>query len=129
MSKRKSFERRFWQAADSFIENAVTKNLLLTQAIGICPIIAAGITLQKGVTLTYCTAAVLIPLGLLMPLIGNRLPRWLRYLPSRLRRIDRSRYSPRPPPCRPLSSPPYGTRSSPRKRYPSNRARYIDHDH
>lgn len=78
MSKQTSFERRFWQAADSFIENAVTKNLVLTQAIGICPIIAAGITLQNGVALTYCTAAVLIPLSLLMPLIGNRLPRWLR---------------------------------------------------
>ncbi len=78
MSKSHSFEHRFWQAADSFIETAVTKNLVLTQAIGICPIIAAGITLQNGVALTYCTAAVLIPLSLLMPLIGNRLPRWLR---------------------------------------------------
>ncbi len=78
MSKRKSLERRFWQAADSFVENAITKNLVLTQAIGMCPIIAAGVTLQNGVTLTFCTAAVLIPLSLLMPLIGNRLPRWLR---------------------------------------------------
>ncbi len=78
MSKRKSLQRRFWQAADSFVETAITKNLVLTQAIGMCPIIAAGVTLQNGVTLTFCTAAVLIPLSLLMPLIGNRLPRWLR---------------------------------------------------
>jgi Na+-translocating ferredoxin:NAD+ oxidoreductase RnfE subunit len=78
MSKRKTLRRRFWQAADSFVETAVTKNLVLTQAIGICPIIAAGVTLQNGVALTACTAAVLLPLSLLMPLIGNRLPRWLR---------------------------------------------------
>ena len=78
MNKRKVFRRRFWQAADSFIETAVTKNLVLTQAIGICPIIAAGVTLQNGVALTACTAAVLLPLSLLMPLIGNRIPQWLR---------------------------------------------------
>ncbi len=78
MSKRKTLRRRFWQAADSFVETAVTKNLVLTQAIGICPIIAAGVTLQNGVALTACTAAVLLPLSLLMPLIGNRLPGWLR---------------------------------------------------
>lgn len=78
MSKRKTLRRRFWQAADSFIETAVTKNLVLTQAIGICPIIAAGVTLRNGVALTACTAAVLLPLSLLMPLIGNRLPQWLR---------------------------------------------------
>ena len=78
MSKRKTLRRRFWQAADSFVETAVTKNLVLTQAIGICPIIAAGVTLQNGVALTACTAAVLLPLSLLMPLLGNRLPAWLR---------------------------------------------------
>ncbi len=78
MSKRIPFRRRFWQAADSFVETAITKNLVLTQAIGICPIIAAGVTLKNGVALTACTAAVLLPLGLLMPLIGNRLPKWLR---------------------------------------------------
>ena len=78
MSKHNAIRRGFWQTASSFIETAVTKNLVLTQAIGICPIIAAGVTLQNGVTLTACTAAVLLPLSLLMPLIGNRLPRWLR---------------------------------------------------
>lgn len=78
MSKHKSLSRRFWQAADSFVETAITKNLVLTQAIGICPIIAAGISLKSGVALTACTAAVLLPLSLLMPLIGNLLPKWLR---------------------------------------------------
>ena len=78
MSKRKTFSRHFWQTADSFVETAITKNLVLTQAIGICPIIAAGVSLKNGVALTACTAAVLLPLSLLMPLIGNRLPKWLR---------------------------------------------------
>lgn len=78
MSKRSSFRRHFWQAADSFIETAVTHNIVLVQAIGICPIIAAGVSLQNGVALTACTAAVLLPLSLLMPFIGNRLPKWLR---------------------------------------------------
>lgn len=78
MSKRKAFRRRFWQAADSFIETAVTQNIVLVQAIGLCPIIAAGVTLQNGVALTACTAVVLLPLSLIMPFIGNRLPKWLR---------------------------------------------------
>lgn len=78
MSKRNTFRRHFWQTADSFAETAITKNLVLTQAIGICPIIAAGVSLKNGVALTACTAAVLLPLSLLMPLIGNRLPKWLR---------------------------------------------------
>ena len=78
MSKRNTFSRHFWQTADSFVETAITKNLVLTQAIGICPIIAAGVSLKNGVALTACTAAVLLPLSLLMPLIGNRLPKWLR---------------------------------------------------
>ncbi len=78
MSKKKAMRRRFWQAADAFVENAVTRNIVLTQAMGICPIIAAGVTLQNGVALTVCTAAVLLPLGLIMPLVGNRLPKWLR---------------------------------------------------
>ncbi len=78
MSKRKTLRRRFWQAADSFIEMAVTRNIILTQAMGICPIIAAGVTLKNGVALTVCTAVILFPLSLLMPFIGNRLPKWLR---------------------------------------------------
>ena len=78
MSKKKTVQRHFWRAADSFIETAVTKNLVLTQAIGMCPIIAAGVTLKNGVALTVCTAVILLPLSLLMPLIGNRLPKWLR---------------------------------------------------
>ncbi len=78
MSKNKAFRRRFWQAADTFVENAVTRNIVLTQAMGICPIIAAGVTLRNGVVLTVCTAAVLLPLGFIMPLFGNRLPTWVR---------------------------------------------------
>lgn len=78
MSKRSSFRRHFWQAADSFIDTAVTHNIVLVQAIGICPIIAAGVSLQNGVALTACTAAVLLPLSVIMPVIGNHLAKWLR---------------------------------------------------
>ena len=48
------------------------------QAIGIAPILAAGITLQNGVTLTLCTAAVLLPSSLFMSFFGDRLPAWVR---------------------------------------------------
>lgn len=78
MNKHKTAQRHLWHAVDSFVETAITKNLVLTQAMGICPIIGAGVTLKNGVALTVCTVAVLLPLGLLMPLIGNRLPKWLR---------------------------------------------------
>ncbi len=78
MSKKQDFLRRFWQATNTFVETAVTRNIVLTQAMGICPIIAAGTTLQNGVALTACTGAVLVPLGLIMPLVGNRLPKCLR---------------------------------------------------
>ena len=42
------------------VENAVTNNIVLIQALGLCPIIAAGTTLQNGVALTVCTAVVLV---------------------------------------------------------------------
>ncbi len=78
MSKHKPIKRHFWQTANSFVETAVTRNIVLTQAMGLCPIIAAGTTLQNGVALTAFTAAVLLPLGLIMPLFGSKLPKWLR---------------------------------------------------
>lgn len=58
----------------AFLEN----NIVLVQAIGICPILAVGITLQNGVVLSVCTAAVLLPSSLFMSLLGERLPAWLR---------------------------------------------------
>ena len=70
--------RRMWRHTQLFVENAVTNNIVLIQALGLCPIIAAGTTLQNGVALTVCTAVVLIPLSLFIALAGNWLPKWLR---------------------------------------------------
>ena len=70
--------RRMWRHTQLFVENAVTNNIVLIQALGLCPIIAAGNTLQNGVALTVCTAVVLIPLSLFIALAGNWLPKWLR---------------------------------------------------
>jgi electron transport complex protein RnfE len=62
----------------TFIDTLFTKNIVLVQAIGISPILAAGVTLKNGVVLTLCTAAVLIPASLFMSLLGERLPAWVR---------------------------------------------------
>lgn len=70
--------RRTWRHIQLFVENAVTNNIVLIQALGLCPIIAAGNTLQNGVALTVCTAVVLIPLSLFIAVAGNWLPKWLR---------------------------------------------------
>ena len=78
MSKKKNPRREFWRTTHLFVENAVTNNIVLIQALGLCPIIAAGTTLQNGVALTVCTAVVLIPLSLFIALAGNWLPKWLR---------------------------------------------------
>ena len=77
MNKRNN-SRRVWRNTQLFVENAVTNNIVLIQALGLCPIIAAGDTLQKGVALTACTAVVLIPLSFFIALVGNWLPKWLR---------------------------------------------------
>ena len=70
--------REFWRGTTLFVENAITNNIVLIQALGLCPIIGAATTLQNGVVLTVCTAAVLLPLSLLMALLGNYLPKWAR---------------------------------------------------
>lgn len=66
------------RTADGFIENALTNNIVLVQAMGICPIIAAGTTLKNGVVLTICSALILLPLTLFSTYLGERIPRWLR---------------------------------------------------
>ena len=78
MSKRNKLRREFWRTAHLFVENAVTNNIVLIQAIGLCPIIAISTTLQNGVIMAACTAAVMIPLSLMMALLGNGMPKWLR---------------------------------------------------
>lgn len=69
---------QFWKLTGIFLETFLSKNIVLVQAIGLCPIIAAGTTLQYGVVLAICTAAVLIPTSLMMSLVGDKLPSWLR---------------------------------------------------
>lgn len=61
-----------------FLDTFFAKNIVLVQAIGLCPIIAIGINLKYGVALTLCTAAVLLPTSLCMSLWGTSLPAWLR---------------------------------------------------
>lgn len=61
-----------------FFDTFITKNIVLVQAIGLCPIIAIGINLKYGVALTVCTAAVLLPTSLCMSLWGSRIPSWVR---------------------------------------------------
>ena len=78
MNKKANVRRRVWRNTQLFVENAVTNNIVLIQALGLAPIIAAGTTLQNGVALTVCTAAVLIPLSFFIATVGNLLPKWLR---------------------------------------------------
>ena len=79
MNKRHENARRHVRRhTQLFVENAVTDNIVLIQALGLAPIIAAGDTLQKGVALTVCTAVVLVPLSFFIATIGNLLPKWLR---------------------------------------------------
>ena len=70
--------RRLRQATGGFLENALTNNIVLAQAMGLCSVIAAGITLKNGVALTVCTAAILLPLTIAISLLGSRMPKWLR---------------------------------------------------
>ena len=41
------------------------QNVVLVQALGLCPILAIGVHLQYGVALSLCTTAGLIPTSLL----------------------------------------------------------------
>ena len=44
-----------------FFSTFLTNNIVLVKAVGVCPIIAGGVTLKYGVALTVCTLAVLLP--------------------------------------------------------------------
>ena len=61
----------FW---DSFLPN----NIVLVQAAGLCPILAIGFNLKYGVALSLCTAATLLPVGVCLTLLRNRVASWLR---------------------------------------------------
>lgn len=71
----KATSQELW---DGFFSCFLSKNIVLVQAIGLCPIIAIGINLKYGVVLTVCTAAVLLPANLFMSLCGDKLPGWVR---------------------------------------------------
>ncbi len=75
---KKTSTHQFWKLTGIFFETFLSKNIVLVQAIGICPIIAVGTTLQYGVALTLCTMAVLLPTSLFMSFYGDRLPALLR---------------------------------------------------
>lgn len=78
MSKRQKARRELWRTGQLFAENALTNNIVLIQALGLCPIISISTTLQNGVVMAVCTAAVMLPMSLLMALLGSRLPKWSR---------------------------------------------------
>ena len=60
-----------------FTSTFLTNNIVLVKAVGLCPIIAGGVTLKYGVALTLCTMAVLLPSCLFMAGVGDRIPKWL----------------------------------------------------
>lgn len=72
------FSKTIHEIWDVFFSCFLSKNIVLVQAIGLCPIIAIGINLKYGVVLTICTAAVLLPASLFMSLFGDKLPGWVR---------------------------------------------------
>lgn len=77
MNKKNNAQRHLWNSAQLFVENAITNNIVLIQAMGLCPIIAAGTSLKNGVALAICSAVVMIPLSLFTAFSG-KLPKWLR---------------------------------------------------
>lgn len=72
------FSKTSKELRDVFFDSFLSKNIVLVQAIGLCPIIAIGVNLKYGVVLTLCTAAILLPSSLFMSLIGYKLPAWVR---------------------------------------------------
>lgn len=57
-----------------FLSTVLYDNLVLVQALGLCPIIAAGVSLQNAVVLTVCTMLILPLSTLLMITAGSKLP-------------------------------------------------------
>ena len=56
----------------------VARNPVLVSAMGMCPVVAAGITLKNGVILSLILGALLIPTSVLSSCLYSRLPRWAR---------------------------------------------------
>lgn len=66
----------------SFVKNigrlAAPRNLVLSQAIGLCPLLAASVTLKNGVVLTCAMALTLLVTALFAGVLGNKMAAWLR---------------------------------------------------
>ena len=67
----KLFFSTFWNAF-------LPQNIVLVQAMGLCPILAIGYTLPYGVALSACTTAVLVPVGLIFDWWGAAISPKLR---------------------------------------------------
>ena len=65
----------FWKTIGRL---AAPRNLALSQAIGLCPLLAAGTTLKNGVTLAAAMALALLLTALFAGLLGRRMATWLR---------------------------------------------------
>lgn len=71
MKLKKSIRHYLRRVASVFFGAAFYENIVIVQAIGLCPIVAVGNHLRYGVALTVCTAAVLLPCSVLMALTGR----------------------------------------------------------
>ena len=78
--KKRMTTHHTWKLTGIFMYSFLLRNIVLVQGIGLCPIVAVGVTLQNGVALTVCTAAVLLPCSLCISLLRDRIPDWLRPL-------------------------------------------------
>jgi Na+-translocating ferredoxin:NAD+ oxidoreductase RnfE subunit len=61
-----------------FFDAFLPKNVVLVQAAGLCPLIAASVKLTYGVALSVCAAAILLPVSLILSAIGPHMPPWMR---------------------------------------------------
>ncbi len=64
--------------ATTFWDAFLPENVVLVQAMGLCPILAVGYTLKYGVAMAACVAVVLVSANLLLTVFGKRLPQWAR---------------------------------------------------
>lgn len=67
-------------AAAAFWNTFLIQNIVLVQAVNLCPIVAVGTTLKNGVVLALCTALVLLPISFVMSVCGEKIPGWVRPL-------------------------------------------------
>ena len=64
--KKTVFPKEFWKLTHIFMDTFLFNNIVLVQAIGLCPIIAAGVNLKYGVALVVLIIILLVrPQGIL----------------------------------------------------------------